>query len=90
MDTKLLGVVTFVNKLKDDSFSTIQTLASAGISTKIITGDNIYLGIQTAFATGMIANEKKVIVVEGSKYDKTTNKLISIELTRNQDGTFSE
>jgi hypothetical protein len=48
------------------------------------------LGIQTAFATGMIANEKKVIVVEGSKYDKTTNKLISIELTRNQDGTFSE
>jgi len=48
------------------------------------------LGIQTAFATGMISNDKKVIVVEGSKYNKTTNRLLSLELVRNQDGTFSE
>lgn len=54
INTKLLGVVTFNNQLKDDSYSTIQTLAAAGINTKIITGDNIYLGVQTAFATGMI------------------------------------
>lgn len=52
--TKLLGIVTFVNQLKDDAISTIETLAEAGITTKIITGDNIFLGVQTAFATGMI------------------------------------
>jgi magnesium-transporting ATPase (P-type) len=50
-------------------------LAEAGISTKIITGDNIFLGVQTAFATGMIGQEKRVVVVEGSKYDKDNNTL---------------
>lgn len=89
-NTVLMGVVTFVNQLKDDAVFTIETLGQAGISTKIITGDNIYLGIQTAFATGMISDDKKVIVVEGSKYNRDRNELESVELTRNQDGTFSE
>ena len=57
MDTKLLGVVTFVNKLKDDSFSTIQTLASAGISTKIITGDNIMTAIKVARDLNIFIND---------------------------------
>lgn len=61
--TEILGVVTFMNKLKEDASSTISTLSAAGISTKIITGDNIFLGIQTAFETGMIASDRKVVVI---------------------------
>lgn len=68
----MLGVVTFINQLKNDAVSTITTLMNAEITTKIITGDNIFLGIQTAFATGMIPRDKRVIVVEGSKYDRNT------------------
>lgn len=68
----MLGVVTFINQLKNDAVSTITTLMNAEITTKIITGDNIFLGIQTAFATGMIPRDKPVIVVEGSKYDRNT------------------
>lgn len=78
-----------MNQLKDDAVSTIATLSEAGISTKIITGDNIFLGIQTAFTTGMISNDKKIIVVEGSKYNRATKELESLELGRNEDGTFS-
>ena len=53
-NTKIVGVVTFVNLIKTDARQTIDTLASCDISTKIITGDNIFLGIQTAFMTGML------------------------------------
>ena len=61
--TTILGVVTFINQLKSDAIQTINALAEAEINTKIITGDNIFLGVQTAFMTGMIPNDKKVIIV---------------------------
>lgn len=50
----ITGVVTFINELKTDAIETIATLSSAKINTKIITGDNIFLGVQTALSTGMI------------------------------------
>lgn len=71
-DTTILGVVTFINQLKHDAVQTISTLGEAEIITKIITGDNIFLGVQTAFMTGMIPGDKKVIVVEGSKYNPSS------------------
>jgi len=80
-NTTILGVVTFINQLKRDAIQTISTLAEAEINTKIITGDNIFLGVQTAFLTGMIANDKKVIIVEGSKYDRETGSIELLELT---------
>lgn len=89
-ETEMLGVVTFVNKLKEDAASTIAALNAADISTKIITGDNIFLGVQTAFATGMITPDKRVIVVEGSKYDRKTGATELLELTRNPAGEISE
>jgi len=52
--TKILGVVSFVNPIKADAKGTISILTECDISTKIITGDNIYLGVQTAFMTGMV------------------------------------
>lgn len=50
----MLGVVTFVNQLKEDARSTVRALSQAQIHTKIITGDNIFLGIQTAILSGML------------------------------------
>jgi len=73
-------VVTFVNLLKDDAKSTITTLTEAEINTKIITGDNIFLGIQTAIFTGMIEQNDKVIVIEGRNYDSLSNSCDVIEL----------
>lgn len=64
----LLGVVTFVNSLKEDAESTIKTLTENDINTKIITGDNIFLGVQTALTTGMISPGVKVLVLEGAKF----------------------
>lgn len=63
----ILGVVTFVNLLKDDAQSTIRTLTECEINTKIITGDNIFLGVQTALLTGMIPVNTRIMVLEGAK-----------------------
>lgn len=65
----ILGVVTFVNLLKEDARETIQTLTECCINTKIITGDNIFLGIQTAILTGMIPPSATVAVLEGKRYE---------------------
>ena len=62
-NTRILGVVTFINLVKTDARQTIDILAACNISTKIITGDNIFLGIQTAFMTGMIPENASVAVL---------------------------
>ena len=59
----ILGIVSFVNELKSDSCQTIELLSKNEINTKIITGDNIYLGIQTAIRTGMIPSNAKIVVL---------------------------
>jgi magnesium-transporting ATPase (P-type) len=64
----ILGLVTFVNLLKEDAQSTIQALTESEINTKIITGDNIFLGVQTALMTGMISTGVRVVVLEGAKF----------------------
>ena len=62
-NTSIMGVVTFVNQLKSDAKSTINTLAECDINTKIITGDNIFLGVQTAIMIGMIPPQAKITVI---------------------------
>ena len=47
-DFTLMGIVTFDNSLKEDCVQTIQSLKEADIEAKIITGDNIYIAIETA------------------------------------------
>lgn len=64
----IIGLVTFVNLLKEDAQSTIEALTESEINTKIITGDNIFLGVQTALMTGMISTGIKVVVLEGAKF----------------------
>lgn len=83
-DNTFLGVVAFNNQLKEDAVETIKTLTECGINTKIITGDNIFLGVQTAFLTGMIEKQMRVIVVEGDK--GTDNTQYVTELTTDKNG----
>ena len=89
-NTTILGVVTFVNQLKHDAVETIAALSHADINTKIITGDNIYLGVQTALMTGMIPNDKRIIILEGNKYNPQNNSVEVLELTRSNHGEILE
>ena len=66
---EMLGLATFANRLKDDAASTLRGLAECQIDCKIITGDNIYLGVQTAFAVGMLPPHCYVVVLEGRHYN---------------------
>ena len=66
-DIHILGLATFHNKLKEDTISTIESLSEAEVDTKMITGDQIYLAVKTAFMSGIIPFAKKVLVLEGSK-----------------------
>jgi P-type E1-E2 ATPase len=54
IDTKLIGIAAFENKLKDDAVDTIKRLKEANIQTKMITGDNIFIGIETAIRASIL------------------------------------
>ena len=44
----------------------MERLRSSGISSKMITGDNIFIGIETAQRVGILAPSDKVIILEWS------------------------
>ena len=71
--------MTFVNLLKEDAQSTIRTLIEADINPKIITGDNIFLGVQTALTVGMVLPRTKVVILEGAKLRGDSIKVTEIE-----------
>lgn len=79
-------MVAFANSLKEDARTTISTLTSACINTKIITGDNIFLGIQTALHTGMVPEGGRVCVLQGSHYDADTGRMEATLLSRGGEG----
>lgn len=85
-DSSILGVVTFANQLKTDAKSTVSALAECEINAKIITGDNIFLGVQTALAVGMIPEHARVTVIQGRDYVASTNSVIALHLSRNEAG----
>jgi hypothetical protein len=60
------------------------------INTKIITGDNIFLGVQTAIMVGMIPPQAKITIIEGRKYNKDTNRLEVLHLFKNENGKIEE
>lgn len=64
--TQMLGLIAFENKLKPDAGETIRRLELAGIGARMITGDNIYIAIETAMRCGILARKDEVIVLEGS------------------------
>lgn len=50
----MIGLATFDNLLKEDTAETIQKLSDAEIEVKVITGDNIYIAVETAIRTKIL------------------------------------
>lgn len=65
-----LGLVAFENKLKHDTRQTIDKLVLAGIEPKIITGDNIFIAVETGVRAGVISADDSVLLLEGRKQPK--------------------
>ena len=63
----ILGLVAFENKLKDETVELLQRLAQAEINTKMITGDNIFIAVETAIRAGIISDQTTVLLLEGHK-----------------------
>lgn len=58
-----MGLVAFENKLKHDTRETIDRLVLAGIEPKIITGDNIFIAVETGVRAGVISAQDQVILL---------------------------
>lgn len=59
----MLGLASFLNKLKDDTVDVIRRLRhEVGLSVKMITGDNIFTAVQTGFKSGIINKNETVVI----------------------------
>lgn len=59
----MMGVVSFVNKLKPEAADVVWRLRNeVKTDIKMITGDNIYTAVQTAFKAGIFTDSDTVIV----------------------------
>jgi magnesium-transporting ATPase (P-type) len=67
VDIIALGIVAFENKLKVDTRSTIDKLVESDIEPKMITGDNIFIAVETGFRAGILKEGEKVVLFEGRK-----------------------
>lgn len=68
----MIGLVTFQTNLKPDARQTINKLTESHIQTKVITGDNIFIAIQTAHRAGILqrtARGNRVVLVEGNRQE---------------------
>ena len=57
-DIEILGFLVFENKLKSDASETIALLREANIESKIITGDNVYIAIETSIRCGILSRNE--------------------------------
>lgn len=62
-----LGLAAFENKLKVDTRSTIDKLNESDIESKMITGDNIFIAVETGFRAGILRENEKIVLLEGRK-----------------------
>jgi len=54
---EMLGLVSFGNALREETPKVIQRLREeVNLNLKMITGDNIYIAVRTAFMAGIISN----------------------------------
>lgn len=60
---RMLGLIAFENKLKHDARETIHRLELAGIRSRMITGDNVYIAIETAVRCGILDRRDEVLVI---------------------------
>ena len=62
-DIIALGLVAFENKLKGDTRETIDKLNLSDIEPKMITGDNIYIAVETGYRAGILKEGEKVLLL---------------------------
>lgn len=62
---KILGLISFQNSLKHDSREMIQELIRSNIQPKMITGDNIYIAVESAKRAGILSSEDQIVFLEG-------------------------
>lgn len=86
----MLGVVAFENKLKDDTVETLRKLMDAHIEPKIITGDNIFIAVETALRTGILPHGSQVLLFEGRKQRGENGKYNGIILTNDRVKSHSQ
>ena len=65
----LIGLLVFDNKVKAEAPELIAKLKVANIESKIITGDNVFVAMETAMRCDILKDEK-VIVFEGRNQPK--------------------
>lgn len=62
----MLGLASFGNGLKEETARTIQRLRDEmGLAVKMITGDNIFTAVKTAYLAGIVTHEETVAVCQG-------------------------
>lgn len=62
-----LGLIAFENRLKVDTWLTLHRLIKSNIEPKMITGDNIYIAVETARRAGILGINEKVVILEGER-----------------------
>lgn len=78
-DFEFLGVISFVDPIKDSSYEIVKKTNSLGVKIKIITGDSIEVAGAVAHQIGLIDSPEKVIL--GSTWENMTRdrKLDALE-----------
>jgi magnesium-transporting ATPase (P-type) len=86
----MLGFVAFRNRIKSEAKQCIREMKSIDITTKVVTGDSVFLAVRVAFDTGIIDQQQKVTVIEGHRYDPESGGAQLVELTLTADGTIEQ
>jgi Mg2+-importing ATPase len=63
-ESKLLGIASFFDPLKETAFSAIQLAKSLNLEIKILTGDSLEVARKTALELGLIEKDEKVVLGE--------------------------
>jgi Mg2+-importing ATPase len=63
-ESKLLGIASFFDPLKESAFSAIQLAKSLNLEIKILTGDSLEVARKTALELSLIEKDEKVVLGE--------------------------
>ena len=61
----MIGLLVFGNKVKEEAKELIEKLKIANIESRMITGDNIFVAVETAIRCGILNSAEKITVFQG-------------------------
>lgn len=88
-----MGLAAFENKLKGDTRETIEKLNLSDIESKMITGDNIYIAVETGYRARILKEGEKVLLLEGRKQpesDSNERVFKGITIEKRGDSVFKK